>query len=209
MLKRLLSNPSILFLIAGNLYCIWYYENHPGSFATVVWIYWFQSIIIGLFNFIDLLTVKNYNSAEFTMNNEPVTARNKGCVAWFFLFHYGTFHLVYAVFLLVNQGISSVDRLVFLLGIATFFLESVINFRQQKQIERTVPVRLGILFFLPYLRIIPMHLMILLPAFMGWKPSLLFLVLKMGADILSYILYHFIYGKNKMVDSNTTGNNLK
>jgi hypothetical protein len=203
MLKKLFSNPSIFFLLAGNLYCIWYYENHPGSFATVVWIYWFQSITIGLFNFLGLLTVKNYDAKDLKMNDEPVTAGNKGCAAWFFLFHYSTFHLAYAVFLLVKQDIRSVDKMVFLLGIAVFLLESIMNFIRQKQIERTVQVNIGIMFFLPYIRIIPIHLMILLPAFMGWKPSLLFLVLKMGADILSYGLYHFIYGKNKMAERNS------
>ncbi|HMI77884.1 MAG TPA: DUF6498-containing protein [Ferruginibacter sp.] len=198
MFKKIFSNPAILFLLAGNIYCIWYYGNNPAGFAIVVWIYWFQSIIIGLFNFIDLLTVKNYDSKDLRINDEPVTSANKGCTAWFFLVHYGGFHLAYAVFLLVDQGIRSVDKTIFLIGIATFFLESILNFRRQKEIERTVTVNIGTMFFLPYLRIIPMHLMILLPAFLGWKPSLLFLVLKMGADILSFVLYHHIYSKNKI-----------
>lgn len=197
MLKKIFSNPAIIFLFAGNIYCIWYYENNPGSFPTVVWIYWFQSITIGLFNFLDLLTIKNYDATDLKMNNKPVTAGNKGCAAWFFLFHFGMFHIVYAVFLLAGIGTRSVSRGVLLLGIATFFLEAIINFMRQKQMERTVKFNLGTLFFLPYLRIIPMHLMILLPAFFGWAPSLLFLVLKMGADILSFVLYHHIYAKNK------------
>ncbi len=201
MLKNIFSNPSILFLLAGNIYCIWYYENHPDAFATVVWIYWFQSITIGLFNFLDLLTVKNYDAANFKMNNKPVTTNNKGCIAWFFLFHYGIFHVVYAVFLLVNQGIRSVDKIILMLGIAVFFAESILNFMKQKQIEHTQSINLGTMFFLPYLRIIPMHLMILLPAFLGWKPSLLFLALKMGADILSFLIYHYVYGKNKIADN--------
>ncbi len=197
MLKRLFSNPSILFLLAGNLYCIWYYENHPGSFATIVWIYWFQSIIIGFFNFLDLLTVKNFDSADFKMNDKPVTTGNKGCAAWFFLFHFGFFHIGYGVFLLVTYSILTVDKVIWMLGVATFLMESVFNFMRQKQIERTVKVNLGIMFFMPYLRIIPMHLMILLPTFIGWTPSLLFLVLKTVADILSYLLYHHIYSTNK------------
>ncbi len=196
MLKKIFSNYSILFLLAGNLYCIWYYENHPGDFATIVWIYWFQSVTIGFFNFIDLLTVKNYSSGDLKLNGEPVTDRNKGCTAWFFLFHYGGFHLAYAVFLLVKFSILSVDRMIFLIAVAAFFTESILNFRQQKQVERTTTVNIGTMFFLPYLRIIPMHLMILGPAFLGWKPSLIFLVLKMGADILSFLLYNHIYRKN-------------
>lgn len=201
MIKKIFSNPSFLFLLAGNIYCIWYYENHPDAFVTVVWIYWFQSITIGFFNFFDLLTIKNYAAGNFKLNNNPVTAANKGCVGWFFLFHYGFFHLGYAVFLLAGLGIRSVNKLVLLIGIAVFFLESILNFMRQKQIERTVTLNLSTMFFLPYLRIIPMHLMILLPAFFGFKPSLLFLGLKMGADILSFLLYHHINSKNKIADN--------
>ncbi len=201
MLKKYFSNPSILFLIAGNLYCIWYYENNPHAFATVVWIYWFQSITIGLFNFLDLLTIKNYEAGSFTMNDQPATDANKGCTAWFFLLHYGGFHLGYAIFLLVGFGIRSVNKMVFLLGIASFFLEAIINFIRQKQMERSIAFNIGTLFFLPYLRIVPMHLMILLPAFLGWKPSLLFLILKMGADIISFAVYHKLNNKNKITAS--------
>jgi hypothetical protein len=42
--------------------------------------------------------------------------------------------------------------------------------------------------------------MILLPAFLGWKPSLTFLALKTGADILSFILYRHINNKNKIAE---------
>jgi Family of unknown function (DUF6498) len=198
MIRKIFSNPALLFLLAGNLYCIWYYEKNPGAFATIIWIYWFQSIIIGLFNFIELLTVKNYVSDDLKLNDEPVTSKNKGCTAWFFLFHYSAFHLAYGVFLLVSQSILAVSKMIFLIGIATFFLESILNFRRQKEMEKTVAVNIGTLFFLPYLRIIPMHLMILLPAFLGWKPSLLFLVLKTGADIISYFLYQHIFRNNKI-----------
>ena len=127
MFKNLFSSPSFLFLVAGNIYCIWYYQNHPGAFSTIVWIYWFQSITIGLFNFIDLLTAKNFDSGSFKLNDEPVTARNKGCTAFFFLAHYGLFHIGYAVFLLADFGVKGINGMVLLLGVATFFAESILN----------------------------------------------------------------------------------
>ena len=199
-MKKLLSNPSVLFLIVGNLYCIWYYQKYPEDFATIVWIYWFQSIIIGFFNFLELLTAKN-TSGEITATNNSSVKFTKGCAAWFFLFHYGTFHLVYFVFLLVDFDSTSVKKLVLLLGIATFFLESMIGFIRHKAIEKTEKVNIGLLFFLPYVRIIPMHLMILLPKFFGMEPSLLFLVLKMGADLLAFRIYDWMYRRRSMSQS--------
>jgi Family of unknown function (DUF6498) len=197
MLKKILQNPAILFLLAGNFYCIWYYQNHPESFATIIWIYWFQSITIGLFNVLDLLTLKNHEAHGSKINTPPVEVGNKGCAAGFFAMHFGLFHLVYGIFLLVGYGISSVNKMVFLLGIATFFLESTLNFIRQKKMEQTVNFNIGDRFLLPYVRIFPMHLMILLPIFFKWTPSLLFLSLKMIADILSYLFYIRKVGGNE------------
>ncbi len=204
MLKKYFTNPSLLFLIAGNLYCIWYYENNPAGFVTVVWIYWIQSIIIGLFNFFDLLTIKNYDSDSFKMNNAPLTKMNQGCAAWFFLVHYGFFHLGYCIFLLIQFGVRTVDKNFLLLGVAAFFAEAILGFIKQKRMERYTKFKFGTMFFLPYLRIVPMHLMILIPAFLGIKPSIVFLLLKMGADILSYIFYQRLYSGSKTNDAALT-----
>ncbi len=195
MIKKYLSDPSFLLLITGNLFCIWYYQQHPDGFATVVWIYLLQSIIIGIFNFIELLTISNYDTGSFRLNDEPVSEENKGCVAWFFLVHYGLFHFAYAVFILVKFGIRHIDKIFLLIGIAAFFMESLSGYIKRNRNRQAAKVNIGSLFILPYLRIIPMHLMILLPAFTGIQPSLIFLGLKMAADIISYLLYQFIYNK--------------
>ncbi|MES2329091.1 MAG: DUF6498-containing protein [Bacteroidota bacterium] len=204
MLKKAFTNPSILFLLAGNIYCIWYYENNSAAFSTVVWIYWFQSITIGLFNFLELLTIKDETLTTDRAHTKPGSALLSNWSAWFFLFHFGIFHLVYCVFLMIDFGVRSINKTILLTGISAFFLECVINFIRHKRRERTTTVNFGVLFFLPYLRVIPMHLMIILPAFFGWKPSLLFLVLKTFMDILSFSLYHHIYGKSKIRDTEAT-----
>ncbi len=192
MIKRILTNPVLLLLILGNLYCIWYYDEHPNAFASIVWIYWCQSVVIGLFNFLELYTLNKEEAGSIKMNDKPA---DKGCLPWFFLVHFGGFHLAYFVFLIIRFPVYHVERMIFLIGIAVFFIESIIGFMRYLSIRKTMKINAGALFFLPYLRIIPMHLMILLPAFLGVKPSVLFLVLKMAADILSFQLYHFVYAK--------------
>ena len=132
---------------------------------------------------------KNYDATSFTMNDKPETAGNKGCMAWFFLGHYGFLHFEYAIFLLVYYGLDATSNKLLLIGVAAFFLEFIISFICQKQMESRVSVQIGTLFFLPYLRIFPMHLMILLSQIVGWKPNLPFLGLKMGADFLLFMLY--------------------
>lgn len=191
---RIFTNPAVLFLVAGNIYCIWYYEMYPEDFTTIVWIYWCQSVTIGLFNFLELQSLSKAETATMQVNNKPA---EKGCLGWFFLIHYGVFHLVYFIFLMIKFPLYEIQKKILILGVATFFIESVIGFMRHLNNKRTMKVNAGALFFLPYLRIIPMHLMILLPSFFGWTPSLLFLILKTGADILSFQLYHYIYSKKK------------
>ncbi|CAN5651255.1 hypothetical protein BH10BAC2_BH10BAC2_00600 [soil metagenome] len=194
--RKIFTDPSFLFLLVANFYCLYYYENNKADFATVIWIFWLQSVTIGFFTFLELLTLKNYDAANFTMNDQPITAKNKGCAARFFLLHYGMFHFVYVIFLLVKHTDGLVHQTVLLIGFAGFLIEGIIGFRQRKQIEASVKVSIATIFFLPYVRIVPMHLMILGPAILGWQPGTMFLVLKIMADITSYILYRSIYNKS-------------
>ena len=62
------------------------------------------------------------------------------------------------------------------------------QFIQHKRFQKDHEVDISKMFFLPYLRIVPMHLMILGPAFLGWEPSTIFLVLKTVADLIMYLI---------------------
>jgi hypothetical protein len=189
MLKRILSDPAFLFLIGINAYCIWYYQNNPDEFNTIVFLYWGQSVLIGLFNFIDILTIKNIIPGSMELNDAPVknTAKTKGCAASFFAVHYGFFHLAYGMFLLVYTKMK-IDFHFVLIGLVAFSLNLIIEFIRHKQWQNNNPVNLGRMFVLPYLRIIPMHLMILGPAFLHWQASTIFLVLKTVADVIMYLI---------------------
>ena len=199
MLKKIITSPSFMLLIAANLYCIWYYQNHPNGLATIIWIYWLQSVIIGLFNFADLLTIKNYDAGSMKLNDAPITEKNKGCLPWFFLVHYGGFHAGYFLFLLIGFDLRQVDTNFLLIGVAAFIAEALWSYIKRKQVEQEVQLSIGTLFFLPYLRIVPMHLMILIPKFTGIPTSMVFLVLKMAADLLTYIFTMHLYSKSKTV----------
>lgn len=189
MLKRILFDPAFLFLIAINAYCIWYYQNNPNEFNTIVFLYWGQSVLIGIFNFADLLTVKNVIPGSMSINDAPVnnSARSKGCAASFFAVHYGFFHLAYGIFILISTKLK-IDFHFVLIGLAAFSLNLIIQFIRHKQWQKTNAVNLGAMFFLPYLRIIPMHLMILGPVFLHWQASTIFLVLKAVADVIMYLV---------------------
>lgn len=187
MLQRISKDPGLWFLVLMNSYLIYYYLQQPDEFNTIIWIYWLQSILIGFFNFIDLMTVKNPDESSMKMNNQPVTKSNMGCAAWFFLFHFGFFHFVYAIFLLTSN-LKGANGKIILISAGIFLAESTIQLIRKKRIPETEKVNVGKMFFTPYLRIVPMHLVILLPSFLGIAGSLIFLVLKMIADVGMYLL---------------------
>jgi hypothetical protein len=170
-----------------NGYLIYYYQQQPGEFNTIVWIYWAQSVLIGLFNFLELMSVKNPDETSMTLNNQPVSKSSMGCAAWFFLFHYGFFHFVYAIFLLVGKS-SGVNGKLLLITAGIFITESTIQLIRRRNTLQADKVNVGKMFFTPYLRIIPMHLMILVPSFLGMTASVIFLVLKTAADAGMYLL---------------------
>ena len=186
MLKRLFKDPRAWFLILINSYLIYYYLQNPGEFNTIVWIYWLQSVLIGFFTFIELLQVKDPDAGSMTLNHQPISKNNMGCAAFFFLFHFGFFHLVYAIFLMVSFSKGANPKIV-LITAGIFLVESTLDLLSRKKTANHQKENVGKMFFIPYLRIIPMHLMILLPPFLGFGSSVIFLILKSVADIGMYI----------------------
>lgn len=116
-------------------------------------------------------------------------------VAFFFLFHFGFFHLVYFIFLLgmISDfgGFGDTDILKYLI-FALFgntVLSTVVSDLKRDSQEKKSPV--GVM-FQPYIRIVPMHLLIML----GFNESaetisivfIIFIILKSLADLLTHIV---------------------
>jgi hypothetical protein len=193
--KKVFTDPSFWALLAVNVYSVYYYVIHPSIFTTLIWLYWTQSVMLGAFNFLDIITLGNKGVNDLTNSNGTKVNWGKGHIglAFFFLFHYGFFHLVYAVFIGTMKITGPFDNEFFRIFLLFFLGSQIINFVQHKiQYKKTQP-DIGKMFFMPYLRIVPMHLCILIPAFLGWSNMLVFLVLKVVADMFTYVLTSSYY----------------
>ena len=136
-----------------------------------------------------MITLKNVDVSDMSFNNKPATAKEaKGCFPWFFLFHYGIFHLVYLVFLFADFRLSDTNFTYLKLALGGVVLQQIIHFTQNKIKYAHQPGNIVSMFFTPYLRIVPMHLTILLPKFLGWTPALTFLILKTVFDVLGQLI---------------------
>lgn len=199
-LRALLRDPSLLAILAGNLLSLAVALQQQWPLAFLLWPYWLQSLAIGWYARRRMLALQRFSTAGLTINDEPVapTDGTRRTVANFFAVHYGGFHALYFLFLLAfgaggefGATPSARDVLFFAaLGIA-FVLAHRASHRRNLAADLRCERNLGALMFLPYLRIVPMHLAILFGTQIAETGAyLLFVGLKFLADLSMHVVEH-------------------
>lgn len=197
MIKRILKDPVIYFLTVANIGLAYAYFAHIISAETILFTYYFQSLIFGLSQFFQMLTLKEFSVENLKINGRQVEKSNKtkGCLGIFFLMHYGFFHLVYLVFLLSSFDFK-VDSKYMLTTLLTFAVgEMLAGIRLKLFTQKEVP-NIGTMMFTPYLRVIPIHLFILIGGFIQYdNPNIfsLFIILKIICDVILHIVVNKTY----------------
>jgi len=184
----------MISLLAANVFTIIVAFQQNWNVYDLMWVYWLQSIIIGIFQVIKILTVKKFTTEGFTSNGKPVppTQKSKKETAIFFVLHYGLFHLVYAGYL--SKYFPSDIRWFVLAGVS-FAVSSFVSYQKKQIIDVQKVKNLGHLLFQPYVRIIPMHLVIVFGGLIASKGNLLFfLILKSLIDMASQKIEESIRG---------------
>lgn len=165
-------------------------------------IYWIQSVMIGVVNVIRILNLKDFSVQGYFINNQPAKKDNytKFYTAIFFAAHYGLFHLVYGLFIFLTPDLMASEgykiNTGYLLGIALlFFLNHLFSYLYNKPKDETKQNIGGLLFF-PYIRILPMHLVILFGGFFNLIGSqyltIFFGAMKTAADMAMHRIEHKI-----------------
>lgn len=190
------------------------------SVLQLLWPFWIQSVIIGWFARQRILKLDRFctkglhidgRSVKPTVETQEKTARNFGL-------HYGFFHLGYFVFLLVfslfadAQGYIEMQNadtgevfpvhvgnvylidLLFYLGLTlSFWVSHSVSHKNNIRADLGNTPNLGALVFLPYARVVPMHLCIIIAIPFGGSDFIwFFILLKTGADMLMHIVEHRI-----------------
>lgn len=165
------------------------------SLLSVLWVYWWQSVIIGLFAFLRMLGLRQFSTEGLSANGHPVeaTPSAKRSVAGFFVLHFGGFHAAYLVFLTVSGAVASIAWPWLVISVASFVYTHGRSHLENRAADLAGRPNLGTMMFLPYARVVPMHLMLIigLGAGVDGTAGLLgFLLLKTGADVLMHIVEH-------------------
>jgi hypothetical protein len=172
--------------------------------AMLLWPYWVQSVVIGYFSRKRILALGRFSTEGFTMNDRAVspTPETQRSVANFFALHYGFFHIGYLVFL-VGQYTGQLrwwDWAGLLVLGVSFAWNHRLSFNQNVEADRTGTPNIGTLMFLPYGRIIPMHITILVGGALGGDSAwsvLVFGALKTAADVLMHHVEHRVLQRRR------------
>lgn len=162
--------------------------------GLLLWPYWLQSVIIGVFSYRRMMGLTRFSTDRFRVNgrqSEP-TEETKRSTANFFAVHYGFFHLGYGVYLLKNP-LPPQEWLWVGIAAVTFAVNHWQSFARFREADRQGCPNIGTLMFLPYLRVVPMHLMIIIGVgFLGGGglSVLFFGVLKTVADCAMHVAEH-------------------
>ena len=191
----------IASLLAANGLTIVFAVIFGWSAGIVLWAYYAQNLIIGYFSRRRILALDAFKTDGFTINNRqpPPTPETKRKTANFFLLHFGVFHFVYLIILLQSHRPDGLDLLL-LAGIAAgFWFNHAGSFKRHIRADAAGETNIGTLMFLPYLRVVPMHLAIIIGVGTELADSLAglvgFMLLKTAADWLMHYAEHRILQK--------------
>ncbi len=202
--RNLLTDPSLWLLLFSNLVTIFFATKEGWNVSTILWVYWFQSITIGFFNFVRILQLKEFSAEGFKINGQPAesTQRTKILTAFFFLVHYGFFHLGYMIFLLAGtfakpftQSVGSIEWKLIFLAALLFFINHLFSYFYNRPTD-TKKQNIGNLMGYPYLRIIPMHLTAIFGSFFV-NALPFFLLLKTFSDAVMHVVEHKVIRKGE------------
>jgi len=197
-----LSDHSTLLLILSNLIMIFFAIFENWNLLTIMFIYWCQSVIIGVFTFFKILSLKNFSTDEInsSLNITMSTTRSKVVSAFFFLFHYSGFHFGYFFFLIANPFYNSSSQASFtgitvLIVVVIFFINHLFSFLYNRKKDAKKKRNIRKIMMFPYIRIIPMHLTIIFGSYfiMTGAPQIsliFFLILKIIADVAMHVIEH-------------------
>lgn len=201
--KSILTDKAVIFLILSNLATILIAYIEQWNFMALLWIYWFQSIVIGVINYIEISTLKNFTVGQLSINGVKAKAdkKTKKEAAKFFCMHYGIFHAVYLFFLIVFTvlsfteqtdgfiiSLSTSDFIGISIGCFIFLGNHIYSFIINKDRLIDKP-NIGTMMLLPYARIVPMHIILILALLLNYAEALiLFLILKTFADVIMQIV---------------------
>jgi hypothetical protein len=188
---------SLTFLLLTNLAVLACAVSRHWSVTDLLWIGWGQSVLIGYYNVHRIVDLDRFSTDGFLngIHSLKPTCETQRCTAVGFALHYGLFHLAYGVFLLTTYRIQPDFPVVgMLFCVLAFWFAHRYSYHYNRGRDLDVP-NISTLLFFPYVRIIPMNLVLLLGAQYVGEDMLalaLLLIIKTAVDVAMHVFEHVL-----------------
>ena len=191
--KSFYKDTEVIFILLYNLITLFSYYFGELDPIYVLWSFYLQSLYIGVrYWFLEIF-------------NQFRAKKKQWFFTFFFPIHFGGFHFVYLIFLLVMGSGSSSPMLRTFLIINILVLAGQLIIFLFREVSSSTPFHKQVFFFAPYVRVIPMHLIIILGLKanrIGFDAFYLFILLKTFVDLVSYSWF----SQKEIVEDSVPGN---
>jgi hypothetical protein len=211
-------------ILFSNLLAIGFAVFDDAGLLMLLWPYWAQSVIIGFYAYRRIAKLQTFKTDGLKINGRSVdpTPETRSYTKNFFALHYGFFHVGYFIFLGAMTGritgeaaaafgpregltlgvLSQWDFVVVGLLALSFAIAHRSSHQEHVEADLAGEPNIGALMFMPYLRIIPMHITIILGAVVGnGGGAILFGGLKTVADVAMHKVEHHMLQKLRAAES--------
>lgn len=198
-LKNVFVDKDFLYLLAANIIVYYFAVRYQWSIGDLIWTYFFQSLLIGFFYFLRILGLKSSPSKKISGS-----FTEKYYVAFVFILFFTLFFFGY--YFLIKK--YEFDFYLIFLGSLVFLISHLLSFIFYSKNNTNNEETLGILFLKPYLRILPMQMVVLTSNNLVLP---FFLITKIIADCLGYVssnLNKYIPNFNPLSLEEDSGNNI-
>lgn len=205
------ADRAVWWILASNLLTLAMAWHQGWGLLGLLWPYFIQNLVIGWYSHRRIRALAAFSTAGLEISGQAVepSAKIRDDIAGFFALHFGIFHLVYLIFLVVftvlglsgsgehadfaaRMGtVGAGDALLFAgLGLA-FWISHGLSHREHVGADLARQPNVGTLMLLPYARVLPMHIVIIVGMAVPLGAGLmLFGLLKTAADIGAHRLEH-------------------
>ncbi|MFA5839156.1 MAG: DUF6498-containing protein [Candidatus Margulisiibacteriota bacterium] len=153
----IVKDPTIISLALINLATIYIAYTEKWNVFGILWIYWAQSISIGIISSIKILTIRTKEKLSWS---EIISS------AFLLQFILSFTHFVYAVFIFILSIAYHADPMVIMLAFSStsigFFLNHLFSLLYHRRFDKDPNEDLATLRNAPMIRIFPMHITLML-----------------------------------------------
>ncbi|HVQ01044.1 MAG TPA: DUF6498-containing protein [Candidatus Thermoplasmatota archaeon] len=205
LLQHIWTDLSAWALILTNLITISFAFMNHWAFSTIIWVYWCQTLIIGLFAFLRVVRLTDISHHGVERIQPKMYNRLKLRNSALFIAHFtvvqGCLTFILGAFL---GPVTNQNGTILLSSSLLFFCNHLFSYYYNRKKDSPVRKNIGIMVVRPYLRLLPLFVAFL---FIGMFVAAFFLVrdqqlapaayvvlfvLKTGADVIAHMLEHRI-----------------